>query len=130
MEIHHNEYLAGNIGTTLPKLKLKVDELRRYNWIKIGITTDYQTRAQTHANSKKFNWKAMHILYTTSSHGYIARAESELIRHVHENFLDSTINFIDGGGGINNPENYERFYLYALVQAKRSDILFKQKRDI
>jgi hypothetical protein len=34
---------------------------------------------------------------------------------------DSVVNEIGGGGGINNPENADRFYLYILVKSKRAN---------
>ena len=61
MKIHCDDKLIDHIKTALPKLKMKMDEPSKYN-------------------------------------------------------------YINGGGGINSPENYKRFYLDALVQAKCSGI--------
>jgi len=117
------ECKSGHIDRVMALLKSDVDALQRYNYLKIVITTDPETRASKHGRSKIHNWTDIHLIYSSSSHKFIQRAEKELIEYGNKTCPDAIVNRISGGGGINNPENFKQFYLYVLVKSKRASRL-------
>lgn len=112
--------ITGHVTTVIDSLKEIVTELQAYNFIKIGQTVNFNNRIKRHAASKKHKWKKMVVLYSSSSHYAISYAEKVLIAHLKNEHPRSAVNIAPGGEGINNPSNYRRFYIYALVKSKRS----------
>jgi len=115
-----DEIVTGNLNFVINDLVLRISELQRYNYIKIGQTTNLKRRVQRHSNSKKHNWQKMVALYSSSSHKNISYVEKYLISHLKEFHFKSAINIAPGGEGVNKPNSHSRFYIYVLVKSKKS----------
>ena len=110
------EIVSGHVSSVIDDLKKKVSSYQRGKIkFKIGISVDPEVRWTKHRRSQH-EWSKMVVLYESTSHDSISRAESDLIDYSLSKFPDKCQNKIGGGGGINEPYLYERFYLYLLVK--------------
>jgi hypothetical protein len=108
--------VTGGLSDVLPVLKRKVSSYQRGAVkFKIGISVDPESRWGSHKQSRH-DWDKMIVIYQTSSHDYVCRAESGLIDFSAEKYSHKCQNKISGGGGINEPDSYGRFFLYMLIK--------------
>ncbi|WP_225547550.1 hypothetical protein [Chromobacterium violaceum] len=110
------DLVAGHWGAVSASLAGKVSLYQRgKKKFKIGITVDPERRWGKHSRSHH-GWDRMIVLYETTSHDYVCKAESSLIVFSSEKYDEKCQNKIGGGGGVNEPGRHDKFYLYMLVK--------------
>jgi hypothetical protein len=110
------DHISGHFNLVSDELKRRLSSYQRgKEKFKVGISVDPETRWTKHSRSQH-QWSKMVVLYESSSHNIIGQAETELIQYSQDRFPDSCQNKVSGGGGINEPYLYEKFYLYLLLK--------------
>lgn len=108
---------AGHLSDVIGVLRNKISSYQRgCVKFKVGITVNPEQRWSGAHKRSRHEWDKMVVIYETSSHDYVGRAESSLIEFSSEKYADKCQNLISGGGGINEPGDYGRFYLYILLK--------------
>jgi len=110
------DVITGHLHLVSGELKRRISSFQRgKEKLKVGISVDPETRWTKHRLSQH-EWNKMVVIYESSSHDKISQAESELINYSIERFPEKCQNQVSGGGGINEPYLYEKFYLYLLLK--------------
>lgn len=108
--------ISGRFNLVSDALKTRISSYQRgKDKLKVGISVNPKARWINHRRSQH-EWSKMVVIYESSSHDIICKAESELIDYSLDRFFEKCQNKIRGGGGINHPDLHKRFYLYLLLK--------------
>ncbi len=100
----HLSRVKGTVFQTFATIQKK----HRHSELKVGVTSDSHRRFKEH--NRKEGWKAMYLVYRTTSIDYARQLEDDLI----VSFWSKVQNLRRGGAGY-FPYDAQHFWVYILV---------------